>query len=155
MSIPQTVLNFLSDADIPYDIVNHRRTKNSRDSAVMANIPLPQLAKAVVLRDEREKPLVAVLASDRRVQIERLEHLTGHSLRLAEESWITPHFGDCELGAIPAVGLAYGLQTVIDDSLEDLDEVYFEAGDHTELIRMDGVDFERLQERALHGDFSR
>jgi len=155
MSIPQTVLSYLSANNARFDIVDHRRTITARDAATVSHVPAAQMAKAVVLRDEHEHPLVAVLASNRHVQIEKLERLTGHRLQLAGESWIAPHFKDCELGAVPALGLAYGVATIVDESLEQLDEVYFEAGDHRELVHLMGEEFERLQARALHGDFSR
>ena len=39
-------------------------------------------------------------------------------------------FKDCEFGAVPPLGLAYGMSTVIDDCLSEQPEIYFEAGDH-------------------------
>lgn len=155
MTIPRTVRDYLMANEVRFEVIDHRRTITSRDAATVAHVPAAQMAKAVVLRDEHAHPLLAVLASDRHVHIDKLERLTGHKLELAEETWVAPHFSDCEFGAVPAVGLAYGVQTAVDDSVRSLDDVYFEAGDHTELIHMDGEDFDRLQMRALHGDFSR
>jgi len=57
-------------------------------------------------------------------------------------------FPDCELGAVPALGPAYKLDTVVDESLRGQEEIYFEAGDHEELIRVSGGDFESLLQDA-------
>jgi Ala-tRNA(Pro) deacylase len=46
------------------------------------------------------------------------------------------------------------METVWDDSLENVAEVYIEAGDHEELIRMDGNTFLGLLGLAKHGNFS-
>jgi Ala-tRNA(Pro) deacylase len=75
-------------------------------------------------------------------------------LRLATEKELPTLFGDCELGAIPPVGLAYGMTTVIDDSLTDQPEIYFEAGDHEKLIRMNREDFMALMGHAGHARFA-
>ena len=73
---------------------------------------------------------------------------------MASESELTFLFGDCELGAIPPVGPAYGMVTVVDDSLADQPEIYFEAGDHEKLIHMNQKEFTVLMDNAGHGRFA-
>jgi Ala-tRNA(Pro) deacylase len=63
-------------------------------------------------------------------------------------------FEDCELGAVPPLGLAYGMTTVIDDSLADQPEIYFEAGDHEQLIRINREEFMILMDHAEHARFA-
>jgi len=75
-------------------------------------------------------------------------------LRLASESDLPSLFGDCELGAIPAVGPAYGMLTVMDDRLREQPEIYFEAGDHEELIHMKQEEFTVLMHDAAHAGFA-
>jgi Ala-tRNA(Pro) deacylase len=53
------------------------------------------------------------------------------------------------------LGQAYGLMVLVDETLLDQDEIYFEAGDHTELVHVSGQDFEALMVHAGHGQFSR
>jgi len=52
------------------------------------------------------------------------------------------------------MGPAYGLEVIIDDSLNNQAEIFFEGGDHQELIHIAGADFQRLLPDALHGSFS-
>ena len=61
---------------------------------------------------------------------------------------------DCAVGAVPPMGPAYGLEVIIDDSLNNQAEIFFEGGDHQELIHITGADFQRLLPDALHGSFS-
>jgi len=77
------------------------------------------------------------------------------NLGLATENELAGLFKDCELGAIPPIGPAYGIEIVVDDSLLQEDDVYFEAGDHEELIHVSGKQFQDLVAGARHGHFSR
>ena len=45
---------------------------------------------------------------------------------------------------MPALGRAYGIETFVDEQLLDVPEVYFEAGEHSELICVSTRAFERL-----------
>ena len=76
------------------------------------------------------------------------------NLELAQEDELALLFPDCELGAIPAVGLAYGIGTVVDDSLLEQEEVYFEGGDHEHLVQVTGGSFQRLMAGAPHGNIT-
>jgi Ala-tRNA(Pro) deacylase len=64
-------------------------------------------------------------------------------------------FLDCEPGAVPALGRAYGLNVVVDDSLAQEPDVYFEAGDHASLVHISGPSFQKLMADARHGRFTR
>ena len=64
-------------------------------------------------------------------------------------------FRDCELGAVPAAGSAYGIPTLVDDSLLRMPDIYMEGGDHEELVHLSGEAFRGIVSRSLHGRFSR
>ena len=66
------------------------------------------------------------------------------------ERWNIALFPDCENGAVPAVGAAYGLSSIIDDSLDDVDDIYFEGGDHKTLVHISGSQFCELTKKSLH-----
>ena len=83
-----------------------------------------------------------------------LQRWLGRSAALASEQEVGRLFPDCELGAIPPPGEAYGLDMVLDDSLAGLDEVCFEGGDHRSLVRVGGEQFRGLMSGARRGRFS-
>jgi Ala-tRNA(Pro) deacylase len=153
MSVAKTVMSYLQSHQIPYAVVPHRRTLSSRESAEAAHVSARCLAKAVVFWD-RQGYLMAVVPGDRHVGVDSLSDKLGRQLELADESRLAPVFKDCELGAIPPLGPAYGMETIVDDSLVGLEEVYFEAGDHLELICVEGEQFLRILNPAWHGRFS-
>jgi Ala-tRNA(Pro) deacylase len=153
MPIANTVKQYLEEHGISYSVVPHRHTESSRETADAAHVPSDQLAKAVVLIDDGGY-LMAVIPGDRHLQIDTLSKKLRRNLALATESRVVPVFKDCAPGAIPPLGPAYGMKTILDDSLVGLSQVYFEAGDHEDLVRVDGEQFVRLMKEAQHGQFS-
>lgn len=152
MSIAPQLRQFLDEAQADYDIVDHRPTQSALDSARSANIPAQRLAKAVLLDTDEEEHLLAVIPADRRVELSELRSELGRKPRLSNEAEIGKLFRDCEVGAVPPVG--YGVTTIIDDSLDQQPDLYFEAGDHKSLVHMRREQFSRLTKGARHGQFS-
>lgn len=150
MTIAKTVLSCLQQHGVSYAVVAHPHSETSKSTAERAHVPLSRMAKAVVLAD-RDGYLMVVLPGDRHVDVAALSHRLRRELHLAQEERIAPVFRDCAVGAIPPLGSAYGMESILDDSLVGLPEVYFEAGDHEELIRVAGEDFLRLLAAARHG----
>ena len=126
-----------------YDVVAHPRSHTSIETADLADIPGDRLVKGVVLEDDEGK-LLAVLPATRSVHIGHLTTQLNRRLRLADPGDLPGVFSDCEAGAIPPVGPAYGLRTLVDDSLDGEQEVYFEAGDHEHLVHMTASQFRAL-----------
>jgi Ala-tRNA(Pro) deacylase len=153
MAIAQTVVGYLHTHHVPYEVINHPYRETSREVAATAHVPAERLAKAVVLADRRGY-LMAVLPGDRHVSLEDLWKKLGRRLAIAPETRLRPVFRDCESGAIPPLGPAYGMETVMDDSLVGQPEIYFESGDHRGLIRVSGDEFLALLREAMHAHFA-
>lgn len=153
MPIAKTVNDYLQKHRVAYSVVPHTRTFSSKDSAQRAHVRPERLAKAVVLIG-RGGYVMVVVPGDRHVEVHALSHKLGRELALVPETSLPALFKDCAPGAIPPIGPAYGMETIVDDSLVGQPEVYFEAGDHEELIRVDGEQFLRLLSEARHGQFS-
>lgn len=155
MFIPARLLRYLDQRGADYQISTHDYSHSSAETARTARISAHQLAKSVVLEDERGW-LVAVLPSDRQVMIGRLSEMLGRDrLRLVDEDRIGSLFDDCDRGAVPPIGMAWGIDTIVDDELETSDVVYMEGGDHESLLRMSREEFLELMSEARHGHFCR
>ena len=112
-----------------------------------------RVAKAVVLHDEYGY-LLAILPASHQIRLDDLRRQLGLDVDLAAEYEIEELFDDCIPGAIPPVGECYGLETVVDDSIERQPEVYLEGGDHATLVHMSQEQFAGLTSTAQHGRFS-
>ena len=154
MGMSITLREYLEDQDVEYDLIHHPRTVTSMATAAAAHIAGDKLAKSVMVEDEYGFTTV-VIPCTHRVQFAELHAQLGHAVGLATEDEVLRLFDDCEVGSIPAVGQAYGLPVLVDEALLEQDEVYFEAGDHTELVHMSGSEFEGLMAIARQGHFSR
>jgi Ala-tRNA(Pro) deacylase len=153
MAIAQTVTGYLQSHHVSYDVIPHPYSDSSRKAAETAHVPPEQLAKAVILNDRRGF-LMAVVPGNRHVSLDDLWISLGRRLSLAPETRLAPVFRDCESGAIPPLGPAYGMKTIVDDSLFGQPKVYFESGDHRGLIRVGGEEFLALLREAMHGQFT-
>ena len=153
MAIAHTLESYIAQRGIPYDVISHAHSHSSAQTAELAHVPGDRLAKSVILEDD-DGYVMAVLPSTCHVRLGRLGRELNRKLRLATEKTLPALFEDCELGAIPPVGLAYGVSTVVDDGIARQPEVYFEAGDHERLIRMNRDDFRLLMDRAARAQFA-
>jgi len=151
MPIAETVRFFLNDHGISYEILEHPPSETSEQTADAAFIWEDQLAKTVLLEDDRGY-VMAVVPASHRVDLHKLEGELHRTLSLATERELGPLFPDCAPGALPPLGVAYGIPTVYDDRLRSLAGVYFEGGDHCDLVYMGGREFIDLLADAPHGD---
>lgn len=153
MAIAETLEKYLNERHVSYDLVNHAKTGSSLRSATTAHVPAHRVAKAVILEDDGGY-LMAVLPAHRHVHLGTLSKCLGRKLGLATEDETRAIFPDCALGAIPPIGEAYGLPTVVDDELAEEPEIFFESGDHEELVHMKTYDFMQLLPNAQHERFA-
>lgn len=140
MTIAARLKEYMTMRHVDYAVCAHPRTGCSMDAARAAHIPGERLAKPVILEDD-EGYVMAVLPANGRVQVGELSRQLRRRLRLATETELARLFDDCVPGAIPPVGPAYGLQMVMEETLDRQPEIYFEAGNHTELVRLSPAQF--------------
>lgn len=152
MAIASTIHDYMVRQGLRYDVVGHPHSHSSMETAQLAHIPGSRLAKSVVLEDDQGY-LLAVLPSTQHVRLGLLSKELNRKLRLATEEELGSLFADCERGAIPPLGQLYGMWTVMDDSLANQPEIYFEAGDHEKLIRMSHDEFMMMMDGVGHASF--
>src|SRR5947208_6473467 len=128
MTIAPTLAQYL-DRQVRYDTVQHESTPSSMRTAQACHIPGDRLAKGVVLRRNGEY-LLAVLPASHRIHLAELKEQLGSGIDFANEDEIAQLFRDCVPGAIPPVGECYGLDMIVDESIEQQPEIYLEGGDH-------------------------
>lgn len=143
MSIATSVESLLIQTGVKYEVIPHQHTSSSTYTAQAAHVPGERLAKCVMLEDSHGY-VMAVIPATRKVDLGALHRRLGRDLGLATESELANLFADCEVGAIPPLGRAYDIDAIVDSSLIDHQDIYFEAGDHSELVRVSGADFLRL-----------
>jgi Ala-tRNA(Pro) deacylase len=148
MTIAATVNDELTRHHVSYDLLPHPHTGSSLETAEEAHVPGDRIAKGVLLED-MEGYVLAVVPASQHVHLGRLHRYSHRQLGLSTEHAVGEVFSDCEPGAIPPLGPAYGLETVVDEGLlTGTTDVFFEAGDHEHLVRVRADDFRRLLKEA-------
>jgi Ala-tRNA(Pro) deacylase len=153
MAVAETVQTFLDQHSVKYDLVPHPHTGSSHETAEAAHVREDHIAKAVIVKDAAGYAMVVVPASNW-VDVEHLRKELNRDVHLVTEDELAKLFSDCEAGAVPPLGPAYGVETFLDQSLISLANVYFEAGDHEQLVHMAGDDFRTLLAGVRHGYYS-
>lgn len=153
MGIAMTMQEYLEDNHIPYDVAKHRRTGNSAMTARASHVSGKELAKGVVLKWDGSY-ILAVLPASRHVDLGKVRAIVGEDVMLASEEEVAALFPDCEEGAVPIFGAPYKLACVVDDTLDEDEDVYFEGGDHRTLVHVSHDGFERLMYGMPRGHIS-
>jgi Ala-tRNA(Pro) deacylase len=153
MTTALTLTQYLTRRRAAYDMLPHEPTQSSIQTAQACHVPPDCVAKAVVLHEDGGY-LLAVLPASHHLRMQELEAQRHRPVSLATEDEIAWLFPDCEPGAVPPIGAAYGVNTIVDDSIADKADVYFEGGDHATLVHMSGPAFRRMTADAQHGRFS-
>jgi len=135
---------FLDSEHIQYVVISHSPAFTAQQIAASAHVKGRELAKTVMVKIDGELAM-AVLPASQKVNLDRLRETAGaDQVELASEREFRDRFPDCDLGAMPPFGNLYGLEVYVADGLTEDDEIAFNAGSFTELVRMSYGDFERL-----------
>jgi Ala-tRNA(Pro) deacylase len=138
------LIKYLDDNNVPYVTITHSQAFTAQQVAASAHIKGREMAKTVIIKIN-DKLAMAVLPATYHVDFHLLKEITGNeNVVLAHESEFKELFEDCELGAMPPFGNLYNMDVYVAQSLTEEVEIAFNAGTHSELIRMGYSDFERL-----------
>ncbi len=133
---------FLETHNIKHVTISHSQAFTAQEIAATTHIPGKQLAKTVMVKIDGTMAM-AVLPASHRVDFDQLKKATGAKrVELATEQEFKDLFPECEIGAMPPFGNLYGMQVFVAESLAEAEDIAFNAGSHTELIRISYKDFE-------------
>jgi Ala-tRNA(Pro) deacylase len=135
---------YLDTQDVKYVTVSHSVAYTAQEIAARAHVRGKQLAKTVMVKLDG-KMAMAVLPANFKVDFDLLKEASGATdTELATEREFKDLFPDCELGAMPPFGNLYEMDVYVAKTLAQDDEIAFNAGTHSELLKMPYSDFERL-----------
>lgn len=135
---------FLDSNKIKYVSITHSSAYTAMEIAAKAHIPGKELAKTVMIKINGHMVMV-VLPATHMIKMDLLKKVVGNeSVRLATEQEFKDKFPDCEVGAMPPFGNLYGMDVFVSSALKEDEEIVFNAGSHTELIKLSYKDFEDI-----------
>jgi len=143
MPVPK-LKQYLDENHIKYVVIQHSPAFSAQQIAARSHISGKEMAKSVMVKMDG-KMAMAVLPASELVDLKKLKMLTGsHSVELASEEEFKYLFPDCETGAMPPFGNLYGMDVFVAGKLTEDEEIAFNAGSHSELVKLEYKDFENL-----------
>ncbi len=140
----RNVTNFLREHKVKFSTISHTPAYTAQEIAAAAHVPGMSLAKSVIVKVDG-KMCIFVEPANYKVDLKKLQRLLGaHSVELAHEYEFEDNFPGCETGAIPPIGELFDVDVYVDDVIRYQDEIAFNAGNHSELVKMRYSDFEKL-----------
>jgi Ala-tRNA(Pro) deacylase len=130
---------------VPHEVIPHPETFTATGVARATHVPDRCVAKVVVMRSESRRDFMVVLPASQQVDTKMVQRVSGRpGARLEDEAELRRLFPDCEVGAMPPIGALYGMTTHVDPCLCESEHIWFQAGNHHELVRMRFEDYERI-----------
>lgn len=155
MSVNARLAEYLDREQASYDTRQHAEAFTAQEVAAKSHVPGRDVAKVVVVRGETGEYLMAVLPAPCRLDLEALAAAAGAGrLSLASEAEVRRLFPDCEAGAMPPFGRLYGLAVYADGCFPKTERLFFQAGNHHEVVGMAYPEFVRLVNPVV-GEFCR
>ncbi|MGD8370208.1 MAG: YbaK/EbsC family protein [Syntrophobacterales bacterium] len=138
------LMEFLDKHKIKHEVISHSLAYTAQEIAASAHIPGKKLAKTVIVRIDGNVAM-AVLPASYRIDLKLFKNTIGaRKLELLQEEEFKDMFPDCDIGAMPPFGNLYDMEVLVAESLAEEEEIAFNAGCHTEVIKMAYKDYESL-----------
>jgi Ala-tRNA(Pro) deacylase len=143
MKDPKRLIDCLDENKITYEILRHPEAFTAQRIAEVEHVKGRHHAKVVMVKSGAQ-PLMVVLPAEHLIDLEKLAKIVGQDVSLESEEKFESLFPDCAVGAMPPFGNLYGVPTYVDKSLAEEDYIVFEAGTHTEAIKVSYCDYEKI-----------
>ena len=149
MMCKERLMSYLYYFEVPFELQHHRAAFTAQDVANSEHISNKEMAKVVIVMVDGTMSML-VLPTSHRVDIPRLRDLLGaQEVRLATEEELSKVFPDCEVGAMPPFGRMYDLPVYVAPELAEDETIVFQAGTHTDTMRVSYADFARLVQPSI------
>jgi Ala-tRNA(Pro) deacylase len=143
MEIPKRLIGCLNENKVQYEVLHHPEAVTAQRIAQAEHVKGRHHAKVVMVKSG-EQHLMTVLPADHQIDLEKVGKAIGKTASLDCEEEFKSLFPDCATGAMPPFGNLYGLPTYVDNRLAQEDYIVFEAGTHTDAIKMSYRDYEKI-----------
>lgn len=136
--------SYLDNAHVHYDVHTHDLAYTAQEIAQRTHINGMNFAKTVIVRADGKLSMI-VMPAPYNIDFNQIAGVIGcQTVQLAFEYEFEDEFPDCEPGAMPPFGNLFKMKVFVADELAQQDHIYFNAGDHRELVEISFKDFQHL-----------
>ena len=142
-TVYEKIINLLKTSKVVHRIYQHEPVYTSEQAAKIRGTSLQQGAKALVMIADK-KPIMLVLSGANKVDSKKFkQNFKIKDLRMATAEEVEEITG-LKIGSIPPFGNIFELKTFVDEKLGQNQEITFNAGSHTQSMKMSYKDFVKL-----------
>lgn len=142
--LTKSIQDYLDEQHVPYSIISHEPSYTAQGVAAITHISGKDFAKTVMIKID-DKMAMAVLPAAYHINFHLLKGAVGaEKIELAREDEFKDLFPGIEVGAMPPFGNLYGLDVYVAESLAEDEMIAFNAGTHTDLVKMAYATFAKL-----------
>lgn len=136
--------DFLDQQHVKYACIGHSPAYTAQEIAASAHVSGKNLAKIVIIKMGDKLAMMVIPAHDH-INFSKLKEKTGAAaVDLASEADFKGKFPECEVGAMPPFGNLYDIPVYVSSKLGANEQIVFNSGTHSELLKLAYSDFERL-----------
>jgi Ala-tRNA(Pro) deacylase len=140
----EKLIAFLDLNGVRYVTIRHSNACTSQEVAASAHVSGKEFAKTVMIKIN-DQMAMAVLPAPHQIDFGFLRDIfRNKTVALATEAEFRNLFPGCEPGAMPPFGNLYGMEVFVEEALTADKEIAFNAGSHSEIIRLSYEDYSRL-----------
>lgn len=144
MPISAKLNEYLDHQGMHFEHHVHPTAYTGEETASSLHVAGRDIAKTVVVEADGAL-LLAIVPANQKVDLHHLKFITrAANIRIADEREFAAAFPSCEPGAVPPFGNLFGFSTYCDTQLEHDETIEFNAGSHTDTVRMAFDDFKRI-----------
>jgi Ala-tRNA(Pro) deacylase len=148
------LLDWLQQHHVDHDVHKHTETFTAASTARAEGVEPSTFAKVVgVAVDGGRRAMLILDASDHLDLAKVRRALNASDVRLLTEGELAELAPDCELGAMPAIGMLFGLDMLADQAVRADAAISFNAGSHRFSVRVDRAAWER-ETRVQYADLA-
>lgn len=145
----EAIVRLLEETHTAYEKFEHEPVFTSEEAAAARGVSMSQAAKALLFKTKENNFVLVVLPGDKRADSRKLkDYLCTKSIRFAMPEEVETQIG-CKIGSCYPLGIVAGLRTLLDQSLAQNDEIFFNPARHDVSIKMKYQDYLQLAHAEL------
>ena len=135
---------FLDSNKVKYVSISHSAAYTAQEIAASAHVPGKELAKTVIVKIDG-KLAMAVLPASCKVDLTHLKETLGaEGRRVGQRTRVPRHVPRLRDRRHATIWQLFDMEVYVSAKLAEDQEIAFNAGSHTELLKLAYKDFERL-----------
>ena len=135
---------YLREQGVPFKQQQHSVAFTAQEVAASEHLPDDMVAKVVIIFADAAMVMLVLPASEHADLAKVAAALGAKQAWLADEHEFAAVFPDCDIGAMPPFGNLYDIPVYVDRTLTKDETIVFQAGTHTDTMRMGYANYARL-----------